>query len=65
MHTARSSSRPGGCLHQQLPQGVDTPREQTPPDETPHPLPLGADTPPGSRHPPEQTLPSGRRHSPC
>ena len=48
MHTACSSSRPGG-LHQapphpeQIPPGADTPQ-----------APLGADTPLGSRHPPRK-----------
>ena len=54
MHTARSSSHPGGLLHQD-PPGADTP----PPEQTP----------PRSRHPPEQTPPPSRhpprsRHPP-
>ena len=52
MHTARSSSCPGGVSTRHppgsRPPGPGTPREQTPPDQA---LPR-EQTPPGSRHPP-------------
>ena len=71
MRTARSSSRPGGSLHQATPPPEQTPRDQAPPgthtlqsrhapwEQTPP-----EQTPPGSRHPPRSRPPLGADTSP-
>ena len=65
MRTARSSSHPGGGLHQHPPPGADTPPwDQTPPRADTSPP--GADTAweqtsPGSRHPPGADTPPVNR----